>query len=98
MLVTRMSTNLTKIPIPANRESITHEPDDVQGKWSASFPDALSYKSQGGGSVPADFRWRSSPKQWQEELTPESLERRQRFLREEQATSPAKQLPASEHK
>ena len=27
----------------------------------------------GGGAVPADFHWRSNPKQWQEELTDQEL-------------------------
>jgi hypothetical protein len=35
----------------------------------------IGYSQEGGGAVPADFHWRSNPKQWQEELTDEELRR-----------------------
>lgn len=81
--------------VPPNREQITREPDAIQGKWTAAFPDALSFKMQGGGKVPADFAWRSSPKRWQEEFTPEAFERRRQFLRDAQKANKQGQFPAS---
>jgi hypothetical protein len=56
----------------SNREPITREPDPA-GRWSTKFPDMIGYKNQGGGKVPADFGWNTNPKQWQEEMTPETL-------------------------
>ncbi|QRK12419.1 hypothetical protein JQX13_21775 [Archangium violaceum] len=55
-----------------NREPITRESDPA-GRWSSKFPDMIGYKSQGGGMVPADYGWNTNPKQWQEEMTPETL-------------------------
>ena len=55
-----------------NREPITRETDPA-GRWSAKFPDMIGYKSQGGGKLPADYGWNTNPKQWQEEMTPETL-------------------------
>jgi hypothetical protein len=55
-----------------NREPITRETDPA-GRWSAQFPDMIGYKNQGGGKVPADYGWNTNPKQWQEEMTPETL-------------------------
>jgi hypothetical protein len=54
------------------RQHITREPDPA-GRWSEQFPDMIGYKNQGCGKVPADFGWHSNPKQWQEELTPDTL-------------------------
>jgi len=56
----------------SNRESITREQDPA-GRWSTKFPDMIGYKNQGGGKLPADFGWNTNPKQWQEEMTPETL-------------------------
>lgn len=64
-----------KFVVPADRQEVTREPE-LSGQWTRQFPDALGFKNQGGGKVPADFQWRSSPKQWQEELTEEQLRRR----------------------
>ncbi len=58
--------------VPQNRQQITKEPE-LQGRWSQQFPDMIGFRNQGGGKVPADFAWRTNPKQWQEELTEESL-------------------------
>lgn len=55
-----------------HREPITRE-TDPGGRWSTQFPDMMGYRSQGGGKVPEDLEWKSSPKQAQEELTPETL-------------------------
>jgi hypothetical protein len=55
-----------------NREPITRETDPA-GRWSAQFPDMIGYKNQGGGKMPADYGWNTNPKQWQEEMTPETL-------------------------
>jgi hypothetical protein len=55
-----------------HREPITRETDPA-GRWSAGFPDMIGYKNQGGGKVPADYGWNTNPKQWQEEMTPETL-------------------------
>jgi hypothetical protein len=58
--------------LPKNRSEVTREPDP-QGRWTKQFPEMLGFKNQGGGKVPADFDWPSSPKQWQEELTENEL-------------------------
>lgn len=58
--------------IPQNRHEITRE-SDPQGRWSPLFPDMIGFRNQGGGKVPADFEWKTNPKQWQEEMTEESL-------------------------
>ena len=54
------------------RAEVTKEPD-TDGNWVVEFPDMIGYHQQGGGAVPADFHWRSNPKQWQEELTDAEL-------------------------
>ena len=54
------------------RAHVTKEPD-AGGRWTHQFPDMIGYGQEGGGAVPADFHWRSNPKQWQEELTDEEL-------------------------
>jgi hypothetical protein len=64
-----------KFVVQADRQEVTREPE-LQGQWTQQFPDTLGFKNQGGGKVPADFKWRSSPKQWQEELTDAGLRRR----------------------
>lgn len=61
--------------LPPHREEITLEPDPA-GRWSDQFPDMIGYRNQGGGKVPADFTWRTNPKQWQEEMTPDTLAER----------------------
>ena len=58
--------------LPPHREEITLEPDPA-GRWSDKFPEMIGYRNQGGGKVPADFTWRTNPKQWQEELTDQEL-------------------------
>ena len=63
-----------------SRQPVTKEPDPG-GRWSPQFPDMMGYKSQGGGKVPDDYQWNTNPKQWQEELTVESLARRYDALR-----------------
>ena len=54
------------------RPRVTKEPDTA-GRWTHEFPDMIGYGQQGGGAVPADFHWRTNPKQWQEELTDAKL-------------------------
>ena len=54
------------------RSHVTREPD-AAGRWTNQFPDMIGYGQQGGGAVPADFHWRSNPKQHQEELTDAEL-------------------------
>ena len=54
------------------RSQVTREPD-AAGRWTNQFPDMIGYGQQGGGAVPADFHWRSNPKQHQEELTDAEL-------------------------
>ncbi|HTS79074.1 MAG TPA: hypothetical protein VMH40_00625 [Myxococcaceae bacterium] len=54
------------------RTAVTREPD-AAGRWTPLFPDMIGYGQEGGGSVPADFHWRTNPKQWQEELTDAEL-------------------------
>ncbi len=54
------------------RPQVTKEPD-AGGRWTHLFPDMIGDGQQGGGSVPADFVWRTDPKQWQEELTDAEL-------------------------
>lgn len=54
------------------RSRVTKEPD-TGGQWTELFPDMIGYHQQGGGAVPADFHWRSNPKQFQEELTDAEL-------------------------
>jgi hypothetical protein len=73
-----------------NRQHITKEPDP-SGRWSTQFPDMIGYSSQGGGKVPADFGWNTNPKQWQEEMTPETLAARYDELR---VLPPKPQAPA----
>jgi hypothetical protein len=62
-----------RLPIPRNRKSVTGETDDPGGRYTAAFPDSIGSAQQGGGSVPADLFWSSSPKQRQEEMTEENL-------------------------
>ena len=78
--------------LPTNRQEVTHEPDPG-GRWSDQFPDMIGYKNQGGGKVPADFGWATNPKQWQEEMTPETLARRYQQLRVLPATPATAALP-----
>jgi hypothetical protein len=54
------------------RSRVTKEPDTA-GHWTSAFPDQIGYEQQGGGAVPADFHWRTNPKQFQEELTDAEL-------------------------
>jgi hypothetical protein len=54
------------------RPHVTKEPD-AAGRWTPLFPDMIGYGQEGGGAVPADFHWRTNPKQWQEELTDAEL-------------------------
>ncbi len=61
--------------LQSDRTQVTKEPE-LGGKWTPKFPDMLSLKNQGGGKVPADFTWRSNPKQTQEELTDRELRQR----------------------
>ncbi|RKG63999.1 hypothetical protein D7W79_39610 [Corallococcus exercitus] len=72
-----------------NRQHVTKEPDPG-GRWSAQFPDTIGYTSQGGGKVPADFGWNTNPKQWQEEMTPDTLAARFEELR---VLPPKKDVP-----
>jgi len=83
--------------LPTHRERVTLEPDPG-GRWSDKFPDMVGYKSQGGGKVPADFGWATNPKQWQEELTPETLAERFQKLRVLPAATQAPILPEGEKK
>jgi hypothetical protein len=83
--------------LPSQRESITHEPDPG-GRWSDQFPEMIGYKSQGGGKVPADFTWTTNPKQWQEEMTPETLARRYDELRVLPSRPAAPSLPEGSQK
>ena len=57
---------------PEERSRVTKEPDTA-GRWTSAFPDQIGYGQQGGGAVPADFHWRTNPKQFQEELTDAEL-------------------------
>ena len=59
--------------IPRKQRSLVTREPDTAGHWSPLFPDMIGYEQQGGGAVPADFHWRSNPKQWQEELTDQEL-------------------------
>ncbi|RKH02278.1 hypothetical protein D7Y13_35435 [Corallococcus praedator] len=77
-----------------NRQHVTKEPDPG-GRWSAQFPEMIGYSSQGGGKVPADFGWNTNPKQWQEELTPQTLAERFEELRILPPKKDAPALPAS---
>ena len=72
-----------------NRQHVTKEPDPG-GRWSAQFPEMIGYSSQGGGKVPADFGWNTNPKQWQEELTEQTLAARFEELR---VLPPKKEVP-----
>jgi hypothetical protein len=83
--------------LPTQRESITGEPDP-NGRWSDQFPDMIGYKSQGGGKIPADFGWTTNPKQWQEEMTPESLAERYQQLRILPSAPAAPALPETTKK
>ena len=83
--------------LPQHREQVTLEPDPA-GRWSDKFPDMIGYKNQGGGKVPADFAWATNPKQWQEELTPDTLARRYQQLRVLPAAPAAPALPEGEKK
>ncbi len=83
--------------LPTQRESITGEPVP-NGRWSDQFPDMIGYKSQGGGKIPADFGWTTNPKQWQEEMTPESLAERYQQLRILPSAPAAPALPETTKK
>jgi hypothetical protein len=61
--------------LPPNRQTVTREPN-LDGKWRKDFPEMLGFKNQGEGKIPADFAWRTNPKQWQEELTDATLRKR----------------------
>ncbi|MBJ6761609.1 hypothetical protein JGU66_12610 [Myxococcaceae bacterium JPH2] len=89
-----MSNTLKPFLHRPNRQNVTKEPDPA-GRWSTQFPDMIGYSSQGGGKVPADFGWHTNPKQWQEEMTPETLVQRFSELRvlPEKPAAPA--LPES---
>lgn len=80
-----------------NRQQITKEPDPA-GRWSKQFPDMIGYKNQGGGKVPEDFGWNTNPKQWQEELTPDTLAKRHAALRVLPAKAEAPALPSGDKK
>jgi hypothetical protein len=58
----------------------------------------IGYAQQGGGAVPADFHWRSNPKQRQEELTDQELRveaKAHHALPEVLLPSPCPRAPAS---
>ena len=59
--------------VPRKQRSLVTKEPDTAGSWTPLFPDMIGYGQQGGGAVPADFHWRSNPKQWQEELTDQEL-------------------------
>ena len=59
--------------VPRKQRSLVTKEPDTAGQWTPLFPDMIGYEQQGGGAVPADFHWRSNPKQWQEELTDQEL-------------------------
>ncbi len=80
-----------------NRQAITKEPDPG-GRWSTQFPDMIGYSSQGGGKVPADYGWNTSPKQDQEEMTEETLKARFNELRVLPQKPQAPALPAGPDK
>lgn len=86
-----MSNNSKPFVLP-NRQSVTSEPDPG-GRWTPQFPDMIGYKSQGGGKVPADYSWNTNPKQWQEEMTPQTLAERYEMLRVLPAQPAAPALP-----
>ncbi|WP_224363843.1 hypothetical protein [Hyalangium versicolor] len=83
--------------LPPHREQVTLEPDPA-GRWSDKFPDMIGYKNQGGGKVPADFAWNTNPKQFQEEMTPETLARSYQRLRTLPPTAARPQLPEGDKK
>jgi hypothetical protein len=60
--------------MPKNRTARTKGEPELHGQWTKGFPEMLGFQNQGGGKVPADFTWRTSPKQWQEELTEAELQ------------------------
>jgi hypothetical protein len=55
----------------ANREAVTQEPEPAGDHCDALHEDQdwIGSAQQGGGQVPDDFRWRSNPKYWQEQLS-----------------------------
>jgi hypothetical protein len=59
--------------VPRKQRSLVTKEPDTDGHWTHLFPDMIGYEQQGGGAVPADFHWRSNPKQWQEELSDAEL-------------------------
>jgi hypothetical protein len=83
--------------LPTQRESVTGEPDPA-GRWSDQFPDMIGYKNQGGGKVPSDFGWATNPKQFQEEMTPETLAQSYQKLRILPAAPAAPALPETTKK
>ena len=55
-----MSGDSNKLPVPYKGDG--QRPTDIfhhTNEWTSG--------KRGGGKVPADFEWRSNPKQWQEE-------------------------------
>jgi hypothetical protein len=60
--------------LPANRARVTQEPDEL-GEWTPKFPDMMGHHQFGGGIVPEAFVWPSNPKEWQEELSNNELDR-----------------------
>jgi hypothetical protein len=92
-----MSDSSKPFVLPPQREQVTLEPDPG-GRWSDKFPDMIGYKSQGGGKVPADFTWTTNPKQWQEEMTPDTLAERFQHLRVLPAAPAAPALPEGDKK
>lgn len=54
------SSDPTKLPVP-------YRPDTSKPPDSTYHTREWTSGTQGGGKLPADFEWRSNPKQWQEE-------------------------------
>lgn len=55
---------------PQDRPFVTGEPEPAADHHDPRFPDVswIGHAQEGGGFVPADFFWRSNPKQRQDDL------------------------------
>lgn len=52
-----------------DRQNVTSEPDCKGSRMSKLNPglDWIGFQDRGGGRLPADLRWTTNPKQYQEE-------------------------------
>lgn len=65
----------TAFVLPRDRTSVTREPE-IKSSWGNDFPEMTGFGNQGPVPIPPDYKWRTNPKQWQEELDDDKLRQR----------------------